>query len=305
MVWRNIILTESCQLKLKHNQLEYTSDQNQLTIPLEDIAVIVVETPQAIISSALLSAFTEYGISLFTCDKSHIPNGLFLPFMQHSRNAKVIQRQLAWTEPFKKRCWQLLVRQKIHNQYLSLFYKKQIHNAQLKRLSETVNSGDTNNHEAQAARIYFGNLFPNLKRQDSTLRDSALNYGYSIIRGAIARSVVAYGFMPSIGLKHCSELNQFNLVDDLIEPFRPLVDMKVSEMFNDEEASDYRKLSKEERAELVALLNVDIDVNGEKTSILRASDAIAASLSSASESLEPKKLILPIILAQIKEHQYE
>ncbi len=225
-------------------------------------------------------------------------------FHGHSRNSLSARKQAEWSEPFKKRCWQKIVRQKITNQAHVLKELNNDQHLQLINLLQKVDSGDSKNIEAQAARIYFQNLHPNFKRWNDSFISSGLNYGYAIIRGAIARSLVAYGFLPVFGLHHSSELNAFNLADDIIEPFRPQVDRMVINIASTKDEGS-GELSKQDRAEIASVLSSQIIINEEYVSFTRACDVTVMSLQKATDSKDSKDLKLPSLTKSHKGHAYE
>jgi CRISPR-associated protein Cas1 len=269
--------------------LRLKNDLGENTLPLEDVAVLILETHQATITSALLAQIAERGICLLTCDESHTPNGALLPFNPHHRQLQQMQYQLEWSEPFKKRCWQELIRQKISNQKSNLEVSDdQETAARLEVLRQSVQSGDTDNREAVAAKIYwpayFGNQF---KRQSEQWHSSALNYGYAILRGCIAKYLTAAGFLPAIGLHHRSQLNAWNLADDLLEPFRPIVDRYIKQM---DIESISNELTVQERQQLAALLTHECRFDGQQVNLLLATELVVQSLMSASKLKDPKSI---------------
>lgn len=159
------------------------------------------------------------------CGDDHMPNGLLLPIGAHSRHAAIVDDQLAISKPLKKRLWQRIVRAKISNQgkVLDLLGSD---GTTVKRLSKEVLSGDTSNREAVAATAYFRRLLPRGGRRAGPYAP-ALDYGYTVLRSGIGRTAVSGGWLVSRGIHHSNNLNAFNLVDDLIEPFRPVVDLLV------------------------------------------------------------------------------
>lgn len=159
------------------------------------------------------------------CGDDHMPNGLLLPIGAHSRHAAIVDDQLAISKPLKKRLWQRIVRAKISNQgkVLDLLGSD---GTTVKRLSKEVLSGDTSNREAVAATAYFRRLLPRGGRRAGPYTP-ALDYGYTVLRSGIGRTAVSGGWLVSRGIHHSNNLNAFNLVDDLIEPFRPVVDLLV------------------------------------------------------------------------------
>lgn len=230
--WRTILVTKPCKLSLKQLQLVYEPhNEPSIKVALEDITVIVIETNQAVMTTALLSLIAEKNIALFSCDSYHMPNGTFIPFHQHSRLSQIAHLQQKIKQPLKKRLWQAIVTKKIANQARCLtIYEKD--DSALRRLADKVKSGDSDNLEAYAAKLYWSTLFDDFSRDQKGYDpvNVALNYGYAIVRGAIARSLVSFGLLPTFGLFHRSELNAYNLADDLIEPLRPAVDKTIKQM---------------------------------------------------------------------------
>lgn len=269
MAWRSLLISQPARLSGKNRQLLLEQEHNQhTTIPLEDIAVVVLETPQATLTSALLSAFANQGIVVITCDAAHHPNGLLLPFLPHSRVLKVMRQQLALTVPQKKRAWQSLVKQKLRNQAVCLEKFAAGRGHFLRMQAEIVLSGDTENREATGARYYFMELFgQGFSRDQSVWQNAALNYGYAILRAAIARSLVCHGFLPAFGLHHHSQLNAFNLADDFIEPLRPLVDEWVRSHLAAE-----GELTRADKAALVHILYSDVLMPSGEMNVLSAID---------------------------------
>lgn len=300
MSWRSVIITQPTKLSVKNRQLQITQEE-EFNIPLEDISAIVLETPQVNISAKAMSLMAENKIVMYSCDDKHLPNGIFMPFSTHSRELKVLKIQLNCTESFKKRCWQKIIIQKIQNQaYVLKVSNRPFISEYLETLATKVNSGDTENKEAIAAKSYFTSLFGNnFSRGFDNIYNTCLNYGYSIIRGAIARTVVSYGYIPAMGIHHKSELNNYNLVDDLIEPFRPVVDLWVKSNVNDETEFD-----KYIRSELVNLLNVDVVIQGKLHSVNNAINVMVASYTTAINQNDYKKLELPQIMP-LQIHSYE
>jgi CRISPR-associated protein Cas1 len=265
----------------------------EIALPLEDICAIVIETQQATLSAPFLDALAQQGSLLFVCDRTHTPSGIFLPFHQHSRYAKTARLQAKWSVPFKKRVWQRLVKQKILNQATLLSHYGNASANRLKALADKVQSGDADNKEAQAAAIYWQSLFKDFSRNDLDLRNSALNYAYSIARGAVTRSIVSAGLIPAFGVHHSSELNAFNLADDFIEPFRPVVDQLTVELIGVESRKDRIMLSKDERSKLSGVLGRYVLVGENKTMLFSAIDSAVFSLVRAAAIGDWDELELP------------
>ena len=300
MSWRSVIITQPTKLSIQNIQLKITQDE-EWSIPIEDISSIVLETPQISISSKVISLMADSKIVMYSCYDKHIPNGVFMPFAPHSRQLRTLNKQISLTESFNNRCWQKIVVQKILNQAKVLkMNSKDLMCEHLEKLSLKVNSGDTTNKEAIAAKAYFSALFgKNFSRNYDNIFNTTLNYGYAIIRGAIARTIVSYGYMPSIGIHHKSELNNYNLADDFIEPFRPIVDLWVKQNIYEETEFD-----KYIRADLVNLLNVDVKIQGKLQSVNNAINVMIASYTTAINQKKYDKLELPEIIP-LQNHNYE
>lgn len=290
MSWRSVLISNPASLSLKSGHL-VVRQREETHIPLEDISVIVIETDQASITSKLLDELARRGITLFTCDPKHLPSGLFLSFQQHSRCLKILNTQLELSAPFKKNCWRLVVEQKIRNQALCLEVLGKRGAQELRAFAAEVKSGDSTNRESAAARLYFDSYMPNTNRQEDCTVNAALNYGYSIMRGAVARSLTAYGFLTAIGIHHRNELNSFNLADDFMELYRPLVDLWVARNIGENE-----EFTKEERSGLLALLHSGIIISAGRQSVIRSIEIMTASFSSACSYGKPELLKLPVLI---------
>ncbi|MEK4221202.1 type II CRISPR-associated endonuclease Cas1 [Bacillus sp. FSL W8-0116] len=299
MGWRHLLIRRKGKLSIRYNQLVIEQEE-KVAIPLEDICSIMIEEPAVTITSVALSKMAEYNIALITCDKKRLPNGVLQPFQKHSRQLSVLHMQYAYSKPFKKRIWQQIVIQKLVNQGKCLELLNKEGAEELYRISKTVDSGDMNNREAYGAKKYFHYLFGDqfTRRSDNTI-NTALNYGYAIMRGIVARSLVNYGFFPCLGIYHDNDLNKFNLADDFMEVLRPLVDLYVAQKINIDD-----EFSPEIRADLYNLANADILINNEKLTVVNAVEEMAKSFVTASKSQNPSFLKLPELLP-IQLHVYE
>ncbi len=223
---RTVCIQHSALLSIKDGSLAVKQGGSlKGLIPLEEIWVVILETHQAQITTAALSELVDAGIGVMLCGNNHMPNGLLLPLGAHSRHAAIVDDQLAISKPLKKRLWQRIVVSKIENQaaVLDLLGKD---GAALHAISRAVQSGDISNRESVAACSYFKSLLPEGSRRNGPYA-SALDYGYTVLRAGIGRAAVGGGWLVSRGIHHSNNLNAFNLVDDLIEPFRPVVDLIV------------------------------------------------------------------------------
>ncbi|EJY56057.1 CRISPR-associated protein Cas1 [Alicyclobacillus hesperidum URH17-3-68] len=296
MSHRHVMVTRSAKLSCRNNQLvvrqedESSGETCEYTIPLEDIRTLMLEDRQSIITSALLARLAEFRIAVFTCDEKHLPNGVLLPYCQHSRGPKIMQSQLEMKRPLVKRLWQAVVRRKIENQAACLTLCGCSGDEALLALAGRVASGDKGSIESQAARMYFKHLFGKaFKRSSDDFINSAMNYGYALIRGQVARSLCAFGFQPSIGLQHHSELNNFNLADDLMEPYRPIVDYVVASELD----VDSPILSKLHKRRLMQILTQMVWLENERYDLTASIEAMVSSFSNAISTEDPSALQLP------------
>lgn len=299
MVWRSVMISSPAKLRREHYSLAIEQEQTAF-VPFEDIAVIVLNHREITLTHPVLSACAEYGIGLYATGSNHQPAGVFLPFLPHSRTTRMMRLQLNIAKPVAKQAWASIVRRKIENQAacLKLAGKKGVD--RLDSYARRVRSGDPDNMEAQAAAFYFAQLFGrDFHRAEDRWTNAALDYGYAVLRGAIARGLVAHGLHPTVGLFHDSEQNAFNLADDLIEPFRPLVDLHVTKRG----ATTEGDLIPADKQTLVALLNVDVAMPQGRMSVLSAIEYAVESLARVYES-GAKEIDLPDLVG-LHPHQME
>ncbi len=299
MAFRNIMIENPAYISLNKNRIMIRTDSEH-AVPTEDISALLIENRQTIISAAALSALGQSGCAVFVCDEKHMPAAVLTPFGRHSRELSVIRSQMDMSGPLKKRLWALIVKNKIDNQSRCLRicgHKEEAY--ELKALSVQVRSGDPENIEATAAMKYFPVLFgESFTRSRDDGRNAMLNYGYAIIRGYTARCLTVYGFLPALGLHHRSELNNFNLADDLMEPFRPVVDLVTAKFVSDED-----ELSPEKKKMLFNCLNLDIISDGQRHSVSYAIERYVQSLVRSLEEGEPK--LAETELTELRQHRYE
>lgn len=295
MAWRGLHLSRATRLSLADGQLVARQEEAEVRLAIEDIAWIVVDSPQVILSAALLSACMESGVAITFTDKAHTPSGLLLPFHRHHRQAEIVALQADISEPLKKRLWQMLVRAKIENQAVNLVLCGR-DDAPLRAMASLVGSGDPDNTEARAARTYWPRLFIDFVREDGAdKRNALLNYGYAVVRSGVARALVAAGFVPALGLKHASQTNAFNLADDMVEPFRPFVDRQVWAM-TESGTVNHGETTVEERRKLAAILTETAAFGVERISLLNAAEQAAESLVRAMKGGSAALLQLPRML---------
>lgn len=291
MAWKGVHLTNPARLSLAAAQLVVSQEDGETRLAIEDIAWVIIDNHQTTLSVALLAALAEAGAVVLTSDRQHMPSAVTLPYHPHHKQAAMTELQVAAGAPLKKRLWQRIIYRKIINQAAVLERLERV-GPPLTEMANRVRSGDPDNIEAQAARAYWQSLFPNFSRGDETdLRNKTLNYGYAVVRGCLARAIAATGLIPALGLHHASQANAFNLVDDLIEPFRPLVDLTVAGICQDRDTSD--GLTRQDRQKLGGLPLIDAVMTGGKMSLLNATEIAAQSLVQALEHGSADLLDLP------------
>ena len=226
MPTRPICIQNAASLSIKNDALAICQrGELRGLVPLEDIWVLIIETHQAQITTAALSKLVDAGIGVMLCGDDHMPNGLLLPLGAHSRHAAIVDDQLAISKPLQKRLWQRIVQAKISNQ-AAVMDLLGLDGSAVRAMAKDVLSGDTSNRESVAASAYFKKVLPEGSRRNGPFT-AALDYGYTVLRAGIGRTAVSGGWLVSRGIHHSNNLNAFNLVDDLIEPFRPVVDLLV------------------------------------------------------------------------------
>ena len=296
-MYQHIIIESSARLYQKNDQLFIESDQVH-HIPIEDIATLLLDNRRIAITGYCLETIVKNGAVVILCNEKHLPSAVMLPFAANSRRLKMINLQIGQTKPRKKQLWKQIIQQKIYNQgrCLELCGKENV----VKKFIDKVKSGDSANAEGTAASIYFKTLYgEKFIRHSGDILNSILDYGYAVLRSSIARYLALYGFEPSLGLFHHSELNSFNLADDLIEPFRPIVDLYVYRHMG----TDEKEMSAAVRRELVQLLSCNIDSGAEIHAVHYAIERTVQSLV-RSYSERDSCLLLPKLLP-LKIHSYE
>lgn len=294
MAWQVIGISNPAKLSTRDNQL-VIAQENEVSVAIEDIDALIIDS-HVTCTSRLLTALTSKGTTVVICDDKHLPTSVLLPYSQHSRQAKVSRQQLAMSQPLKKQLWQQMIIQKITNQADVLKYFG-LDDTTLRNCAKDVKSGDSTNRESLAARIYFAQLLNDATRRKPMWHNAALNYGYAMVRSHIARHVAARGLIASEGIFHRSELNSFNLADDIIETYRPAVDLFILKNIapchiGDPDAS----LTKFDRQAIVDILNYNVILNNKKFTIKHAIERTVESFVDCIESKEASRLLLPSIV---------
>lgn len=252
----------------------------ELTRPIEDIGVLVLDHKQITITSGALEALLENNCAVITCDSHSMPVGLMLPLAGNTTQNERFRVQLDASQPLRKQLWQQTVQCKIKNQTAVL---KQCSNAEVKCMQSWINdvrSGDPDNIEARAAVYYWKSLFGHIpgfvRDREGVSPNNLLNYGYAILRAVIARSLVGSGLLPTLGIHHHNRYNAYCLADDIMEPYRPFVDRLVFDIT--EQYGTEVELSKDIKAELLSIPTLDVIIAGKRSPLMVATTQTTASL---------------------------
>ena len=300
MIKKTLYFGNPVRLKLDLLQLvaEYPDgDMPSRSIPVEDTGLVVLDNPQISITHGLMNALIDNNAAILWCDKQHLPNGMLLPMSSNHLFTKKLLQQIAVSDPLKKQMWKQTTQAKILNQ-ARVLEKTGKDATQLYALREKVNSGDTTNIEGQASYYYWKNLFEEdtkFKRGRFGLPpNNILNYGYAILRAITARSLVASGCLPALGIHHRNQYNAFCLADDIMEPYRPYVDdMVVNYLIEHGEIKD-EELTVEHKKAMLLVPVCDVILEGEKSPLMVAMQRTTASVMKCFEG-ETRKILYPEI----------
>lgn len=293
MIKQTLFFSTPVCLSLKNYQIviSWKDCDDKITRPIEDIGCIVLENQMISITLPLLNELVKNNVAVILCDNKMMPTSMLQNLDANTTQAESLKFQLAVTDPMKEQVWKQIIESKIKNQaaVLALAGKnKDI----LKPYYNNVKSGDSDNREGLAAKIYWNSLLGNsFKRErEGCSPNSLLNYGYSILRAAVARALLGSGLLPNLGIFHKSRYNAFPLADDVMEPYRPFVDEIVYRLYE----NGITELNKESKSEIMRVLNCDVNIGKVKRPLQIALTMTTASLVKYYTG-EIKKLSLPLI----------
>lgn len=265
MAFRTVEINNPADIHIRNGQLEIVQNEGIAVIPLEDITQIIASGANIRLSTMDLSIISQNKISLMTLDQRFLPSALLLPFDGNARQSKLMHKQVEYSDNKYRKLWMQIIAQKIKNQARALSILGLDGAEKIVRYADLLDEENVDYCEALAAKDYFSYYHKGLNRRSDDPVNSRLNYGYAVIRSAIARECVAVGFHPAFGIHHNSQLNMFNLADDLIESFRPMVDIAAYENFDSNEI-----LTKTERKAMTKVLYNACIVNNTKMSVMSA-----------------------------------
>ena len=272
---------------------KYKSRMKQNSVPIEDIGIIILDNQQITLSHGLIAALLENNTALVTCDSKHHPTGLFLPLESNQVQSERFQSQIEASVPLKKQLWQQTISAKINNQ-AGLLRKRKVQYKNMLYWAKEVRSGDPDNFEGRAAAYYWKNIFPpelEFERdRNGVPPNNLLNYGYAILRAIVARALVGSGLLPTLGIHHHNKYNAYCLADDIMEPYRPIVDNIVCEIIDNGE--DFEELPTSIKKQLLELSVKEIVIAEESSPLMVGVQRTTASLVKCFES-ENRKIIYP------------
>jgi CRISPR-associated protein Cas1 len=277
MGYRNLVIENPATLNIRNSQL-YVKTTNEFAFPLDDLQSIVIDSQRCTMSTVVLSQLGKHDITVIISDEYHLPSTVLLPLQGYYQKLSTLNQQLRVSKRFKDRLWQKNIRQKIMNQAAVLQLQQLPGVPEMKKRAASVIEGDQTHQEGYAAAFYFKTTFGQhfVRRHDDVV-NAALDYGYAIIRSCIARELTAFGFEPALGIFHKNQLNPFNLAHDLIESYRPIVDLLVLQLNLD----DATKLVPTIKRQLVNIQSYDVRINGTFQTVRNAIHLTVESVASA------------------------
>jgi CRISPR-associated protein Cas1 len=295
MLKRTLFFASPCKLTVKDRQLvaHYPDSDATKSAPVEDLGFVVIENQQITVSMPLLTELTNNNVAVVFCNSAHYPSSMLLNLDGHHIQQELFSHQIAATEPLKKNLWKQTVEAKITNQAgvlqrLSKDYKKVLN------FVDKVKSGDPENAEGSAARMYWPLLFGEkfTREQHGDPPNNLLNYGYAIIRAALARALAGSGLLATLGIHHHNKYNAFCLADDIMEPYRPYVDLLVFEIASSSE--DMAELTTDLKLKLLEVLAADAVFGKQTRPLMVGLSSTTASLARCF-SQEAKRINYPVI----------
>ena len=304
MIKRTLLFSNRAFLSLKDNQLlvdkpkiEGVQEAQKITVPIEDLGVVLLDSHQITLTHPLLNALVENNTALVICNQKHMPSGLFLPLETNTLQQERQSKQLNARLPLKKQLWQQTVQSKIANQ-AALLGLRGADTEPMEYFQRSVRSGDPDNYEGRAAAFYWKNLFGELVDGNFTRGrydnppNNLLNYGYAVLRAVIARNLVGTGLNPTLGIHHHNRYNAFCLADDIMEPYRPFVDRVVLDALH--LFDDTTELTTEIKRHLLSIPVYDVLIDGKKSPLMIAAQRTTTSLFECFEGTS-RKIVYPVL----------
>ncbi len=276
MLKKSILLENKASLSTKNLQLIIKTETRESSIPIEDIGYLVIDHPEIFLSIPAMNLLIENNAAVIICNTNHLPNGMILNLNSHHIQQEIFKNQINATVPLKKQLWQQTIIEKITNQGI-LLQKLTNQKNNFEFLASKVLSGDSSNMEGVAAGFYWKVFFEQKFKRErfGAYPNNFLNYGYAILRAATARALSGSGLLNTLGIHHKSKYNAFALADDIMEPFRPIVDEAVWTIMQN---YDEQELNTQIKAELLQILTRTVYFKDEKSPLMVALQKTASSL---------------------------
>ncbi len=298
MIKKTLYFGNSAYLSLRQGQMvirlpdivrnetlpERMKQQGEITKPIEDIGIVVLDCKQITITQGLLEALLENNSAVITCDNRSMPVGLMLPLCGNSVQSERFRDQIDASLPLKKQLWQQTIKAKIRNQAAVLTHWTSKETGCMRRWENDVKSGDPDNLEGRAAAYYWKTLFSDFDELKDFTRDrdgiypnNILNYGYAVLRAVVARALVSSGMLPTLGIHHHNRYNAYCLADDIMEPYRPYVDEIVFAIVKEFDGKE-QDMTKDIKAKLLSIPITEVVINGKRSPLMVAASQTTASL---------------------------
>lgn len=299
MIKRTLYFGNPAYLSLKDKQLNVKIKDDEIkTIPIEDVGYVVLDNRQITITQGAMAELLENNCAVVTCDSKHLPTGMMLPLAGNSVQSERFQAQIEASQPLKKQLWQQTVQQKILNQSKVLQIKNGLDAKNMLAWAGSVRSGDSDNREAVAAAYYWKEMFPDIpgfvREREGVPPNNMLNYGYAILRTIVARSLVCSGLLPTLGIFHHNRYNAYCLADDIMEPYRPIVDKLIIDVV-DEIGRYPEDLDKDVKVKLLQIPVLDTFIDGVRSPLMNAVATTTASLAKCYMGIT-RKILYPEVL---------
>lgn len=289
MGWRTVVVSKTSKLDYKMGYLCIRSNDEMIRIHISEIAVLLIESTAVSLTAYLLVELANQNVNVIFCDSRMCPHGIYVPLYGSHDTSDKIRQQIRWTEDAKNTIWKYVVMHRIEGQMsvLELFSHQEERN-KLNSYIPEIELGDSTNREGHAAKVYFNALFGKdyTRTNKDEIVNAALNYGYSILLSSVAREIVCNGYITQIGIFHDNMFNGYNLACDLMEPYRPFIDIKVLQM-------KIEKLEHEEKMELANVLNSRVVIDGREQFLSNALSIYVKSILDAINKNEPEMIKFP------------
>lgn len=298
MIKRTLYFGNPAYLKTANEQLviEMHDSGETKTAPIEDIGLLILDHQQITITQAAMAKLLAGNTALITCDNTHHPTGMMLSLDGNTLQSQKFQAQIEASIPLKKQLWQQTVMAKIENQAALLQIQRE-ENKLLLHYAKDVKSGDSENHEAKAAAYYWKRIFPDFlefrRERYGPPPNNLLNYGYAILRALVARSLVASGLLPTLGIHHRNQYNAYCLADDIMEPYRPFVDKVVCQIIRGN--GKFLDMTPSMKKALLEIPAIDVQIDEQKSPLMNAVQRTTASLAKCFEG-KSRKILYPEIV---------